>query len=86
MSFARWSDDSDVYVILNAGGYLDCMGCGPDGCFTLTERMIAHLKEHEAEGDKVPERTFERLRVEAEKNDAWMANSERQRSPRNHSS
>ena len=36
------------------------------GCtFLLTRQdMIAHLEEHRASGDKVPERAFERLRRE----------------------
>jgi hypothetical protein len=78
VSYARFAKDSDVYVFLNCGGYLECCACGLAGgpeFFTTdtTTGMLAHLDQHEAAGDAVPESTFDRLQIEAARNDAWMS-------------
>jgi len=70
MSFARFSANCDVYVFPTGpppNNYC-CMGCsllpagGPEDTFTETAlEMIAHLDEHRAAGDKLPEAVFVRL-------------------------
>lgn len=77
MSFARWSEDSDVYVILHTGGYLACYWCDEApraACWAAatTAEMIAHLERHRVRGDLVPEHTFEQLRAEADESDAFI--------------
>lgn len=73
MSYARWGEDgSDVYVygasssLYGADDYLICMHLDGEGSFTCKTpgEMIAHLREHEARGDTVPARAFERLEKE----------------------
>lgn len=70
MSYARFSADSDVYVFLNTGGYLDCCYCSLSAaprtsfrCATVTD-MVDHLAEHVAAGDKVEPRVFGLLEIE----------------------
>lgn len=87
MSYARFGwDNSDVYIILNCNGYLDCCGCRfvpwgadhdiPPSHFKTTEAMLSHLDAHRAAGDCVPDETYDDLRADAAKNDAWMADPE----------
>lgn len=71
MSYCRANGkDSDVYVIATRLPEMDvpgwwCCGCKHEENFFLTrERTIEHLLKHREEGDKVPERAFERLRRE----------------------
>jgi hypothetical protein len=61
MSYCRMADDSDVYVYPDSRGGFTC-------CVTVATRaeMLAHLEEHRANGDLVPERAIERLRAEME--------------------
>lgn len=57
MSYARYSDDSDVYVFRNCDGFLDCVGCG-----FKTETVAglhAHLDWHREVGDEVPDRAYD---------------------------
>lgn len=77
MSYCRNNGlDSDVYVIGTRNeeqSVLQCF-CGsrdaegfyeqPFPTFTLRSGMIAHLREHQEKGDKVPDYTFERLERE----------------------
>lgn len=70
MSYCRKNgEDSDVYLFLHVGGWLECCGCNLDPehphyiAFSRIE-MIKHLGEHRKQGDKVPERAFDRLRRE----------------------
>lgn len=67
MSYCRAGEDSDVYVIAtwNTDGR-DALECFCEPAFFTTTRsvMISHLREHQANGDKVPDRTFERLERE----------------------
>ena len=82
MSYARYSSDSDVYVFLNVGGFLDCCGChlnkeGDDihyGSFHAysTKEMINHLKKHKEAGYDVPDYCIEQLQEDAEENDGWI--------------
>ena len=70
MSYCRVGPDSDVYVIATwhpenrQHDALECF-CGPPRTFTTARSgMIIHLLEHQALGDKVPARAFERLKRE----------------------
>lgn len=73
MSYVRWGQDgSDVYVYGASGSadpadeYLVCMHLGDEDSFTCKTpvEMIAHLREHQARGDTVPESAIERLQEE----------------------
>jgi hypothetical protein len=72
MSYARLTDDSDVYVLADEeAGYLRCVGCGAD--FSSTTGMIEHLRGHIASGDAVPDRTIPALEADQARNDPWLA-------------
>lgn len=65
MSYARFSDESDVYVYACDGGGVVCEGCANevDPTFTSVVPLIKHLKHHVQKGHKVPaallnERTY----------------------------
>lgn len=64
MAYARFSKDSDVYVFLNVGGFLDCCGCSlhKNAKFYSVEELLQHLEVHKQGGDKVPEYCIERLK------------------------
>lgn len=77
MSYCRANgQDSDVYVIATTSSSSEktvwwCCGCKREGCAVDNrQEMIGHLERHVAEGDKVPERAFERLRREIREIDA----------------
>lgn len=57
MSYARWSDTSDVYVMLNCSGYLECVGC--QVWAPTRAELWAHLDWHRAEGHQVPARAYD---------------------------
>jgi len=66
MSYARWSEDSDVYVYertVEASEWV-CCGCA---AFKTREGMIEHLREHEERGHRVPAEAIARLRRELER-------------------
>jgi hypothetical protein len=68
MSYCRRSSDSDVYVYSSVDE-LVCFGCrlaDPSHHFTTVKRsgMVAHLRDHESRGDKVPGKAFNRLEDE----------------------
>jgi hypothetical protein len=81
VSFARWSNTSDVYVYLDVGGSFTCCGCSlledEEGDFSAhlftTADMIEHLTEHVRAGHKVPDYCIARLMEEAAENDKWIA-------------
>ena len=79
MSYARFGwEGSDVYVFLSVDGCLECCACSlnPESeCFDSTDAMLAHLREHVAAGDTVPEHTFARLEENREENDAHIRES-----------
>lgn len=56
MSYARFSDDSSVYVYADVGGYVACCGCalGDKWDFHSPSEIVEHLQEHVAAGHKVP--------------------------------
>lgn len=58
MSFARFSDDCDVYVYSHVDGYVECCACGLDGeCHDLRspDEAAEHMREHDQAGHQVPE-------------------------------
>jgi len=62
MAFARFGDDSNVYVYYHVGGFFDCCGCWmPGSQFKTKEEIIAHLQKHIEAGDKVPDYTIEEI-------------------------
>jgi hypothetical protein len=72
MSYARLSDDSNVYLLADEeAGYLRCVGCGAD--FSSTTAMIEHLRGHIASGDAVPDRMIPALEADLARNDPWLA-------------
>ena len=72
MSYCRMSGDSDVYVIAStrapemAGHYRPVWICYCGNGYEADTRkqMIEHLLKHRAEGDRVPQRAFDRLQEE----------------------
>lgn len=71
MSYARLSEESDVYVWPDTAGRIICSWCGlKEGdltasgmlVFTSAGAAVRHLEEHIAVGDRVPERAFRELR------------------------
>tara|TARA_R110002074_G_scaffold402324_1_gene606972 strand:- start:22647 stop:22889 length:243 start_codon:yes stop_codon:yes gene_type:complete len=70
MSYCRWADDSDVYVILHTGGYYQVMVAkiGKSECqtfnYTDIKECIDKLKKLETDGIKVPKRAITRLENE----------------------
>lgn len=66
MSYARFTDASDVYIYMSVYGYLECCACcmSSDRCYTATstEKMVEHLQEHTAMGHKVPDYVIPDLR------------------------
>ncbi|MEK6880809.1 MAG: hypothetical protein AABY22_14415 [Nanoarchaeota archaeon] len=69
MSYCRNNSiDSDVYVIKTCDGnkyYYVCF-CSFKKSFSCKtiKSMISHLRKHQKNGDKVPDRTFKRLKEE----------------------
>jgi len=61
--YAKFSDSSDVYVVMSNYGTLECLSDG----FATTNRlsMLSHLENHIGNGDKVPWRTLETIENEA---------------------
>ena len=79
MSYARFAGESDVYIFLDVGGYLNCCGCLlSDGSahYRSTDAMIAHLHEHRKQGQRVPESAFEDLENDREENDEFIRSSD----------
>lgn len=84
MSYARWGEDSSVYVYLDVNGYLCCCGC----CFALdgvdnrqfwtTADLIEHLHAHENAGHDVPDYAFTALAAQAAENDQWIGRAQAQ--------
>lgn len=80
MSYARMSDDSDVYIFSHAGGFIQCCGCSitePEdyedvGFANLktAREALEHLDKHVALGHTIPDRAFKRIREEHEDLDA----------------
>lgn len=65
MSYARFGwDDSEVYVFMHVGGFLECSACllaheeGEPFDANDTQTMINHLKKHESAGYNVPRHIY----------------------------
>ena len=58
MAYARFGPGSDVYVYVyySIHGWYECADCGK---FPTVDAIIAHLEEHIAKGDLVPEGVIE---------------------------
>ena len=73
MSYCRFGE-ADVYVYLDVSGYLTCCACSlvedSWGNFQAydTETMVAHLKDHRKNGDRVLTDTIERLWADHKEN------------------
>jgi len=67
MAYARWGNDSDVYVyqmeLEDASRVFTCCMCEIEKDFYCDTRqeMIEHLAKHKKAGDKVPGSAFQRL-------------------------
>jgi hypothetical protein len=68
MSYARFGwNDSDVYVFMHVGGFLECCACllahEEWESFNAgdTKTMVDHLKKHEASGHTVPRDIYDLL-------------------------
>ena len=68
MSYARFSETSDVYVFAHVGGFVQCCGCalGDEWDFHSAAEVVAHLREHEEAGHVVPEHLFDEALYEAD--------------------
>lgn len=62
MSWARFSDDSSVYIYEDVDKYINCCGCcledPRETTFTEAAPLKAHLDRHVAAGHKVPARVW----------------------------
>jgi hypothetical protein len=66
--------DSDVYVYEHCAGFIECCGCrltAPEeyedvgfARLSTAREALAHLEWHVREGDRVPDRAFERIKEE----------------------
>lgn len=77
MSYARYGEDSQCYVI-GTSTHFECLGCRitgevfPDGKRYgqfLTKKaadMVAHLEEHREQGWVVPQYAIDRLKTEVD--------------------
>ncbi len=67
MSYARWGcDNSDVYVYAHCDGGIECCGCflnnvSSSPIFSTSGEILAHLDEHRASGDFVPDYTYQSI-------------------------
>lgn len=75
MSYARFGENSDVYVYLDCCGEFRCCACSikDEWGYATTDALLAHLEEHKALGHTVPDYCVEALKEEREENDAWIA-------------
>ncbi|MBN9208159.1 MAG: hypothetical protein J0H96_05775 [Microbacterium ginsengisoli] len=57
MSYARFSETSDVYVYAHVGGFIECCGCLLSDVWEYHSReaIVAHMGEHVEAGHLVPE-------------------------------
>lgn len=64
MSYCRIGEDSDVYVIRDMSGMLQCFCNLVMNYHEREEEMISHLLIHRSFGHKVPQRAIDRLQAE----------------------
>jgi hypothetical protein len=74
MSYCRFGQ-ADVYVYLDARGYLACCGCilGDEWEFHSTDAMVEHLNAHTAAGHDVPSSVIPALRADDAENFPFAA-------------
>ena len=64
MSYCRAGEQSDLYIIHNIYGYLECM-CKEKGYKTKSRQdMVFHILAHAIKGHKVQQHAVDRLRKE----------------------
>lgn len=75
MSYARFGYNSDVYVFMHVGNWLECCMCilsheenSESFSANDTQTMIDHLKKHEVNGHCVPPKIYSYLLEDNEKN------------------
>jgi hypothetical protein len=73
MAYCRFLD-ADAYFYLDVNGYYTCCACtmAEDQRFYTTDSAIAHLRAHEAAGDRIPDYAFSRLEGDRAENDRWI--------------
>lgn len=70
MAYARFGEDSDVYVFMSTRG-LECLRCDlspPAFVGSSTDEMITHLAKHREAGDRMPPGIEDDLREDDEEN------------------
>ena len=68
MSYCRLSDESDVYVYMDADGGFTCCFCKFGEEFFNVDfemEMVLHLMDHRVQGNKVPQCAIDQLMREA---------------------
>ncbi len=72
MSYARWTEDSNVYAFMIEGGW-ECHCCGINRGETLQFKTLLglrlHLVDHRERGQKVPQYAFDRIDYELQNPD-----------------
>lgn len=73
MSYCRFLG-ADAYIYEHAGGFIECCGCSltdrEDGEIfgffraNTAREMLAHMDEHRAAGDYIPERAYDGIRAD----------------------
>ena len=73
MSYCRFYD-SDAYIYEHVGGFIECCGCfitePEDGELVgfyranTAREMLAHIDEHIAAGDYIPQSAIERIKAD----------------------
>ena len=79
MSYCRFGEDSDVYMLANLFCGVTCCSCrlnpmeggfwNASQGFLSPQEALEHLQEHKAAGHLVPQYAIERLRCEAEESE-----------------
>ena len=68
MAYARYGQDSDVYMFETGVAEIECCGCrfspSRSPSFRTRSEAIAHLRNHRSAGHKVPDWAFEDLAEE----------------------
>jgi hypothetical protein len=74
MSYARWTEDSEVYVFQIEGGF-ECHFCkqnnGDHMDFKTRSDLKEHLLDHRKQGDMVPEYALETIEQEMKRYDGY---------------
>lgn len=78
MSFARFSETSDVYIFSHYLGYIECCGCALVGTFEADslEEILDHISEHRIAGHKIPEGLEDFMKANVSEDDFAVAKNE----------